>query len=234
VVEFGMPKSIYETPPSRKEKKVGSRRHPSRPKTADHVDPTTSKRGRPRSARADAAIFRATLELLPEHGLRGLSMEAVAAKAGVGKATLYRRFPSKQELVAATLRTIRSTKPPLDTGSVRGDILALVRREIAAAKRVPHLSRFAPRLLADVADEPEMLAIAQETVVTNDREMLGEIVRRGIMRGELRPDLDVDSAAELLHAPLIYRFLMSGGRLDAFRGSDFMRLIDTFLAGLAP
>ena len=73
------------------------------------VEAKHRKRGRPRSAEADAAIERATLELLPEHGLRGLSMEEVARRAGVSKATLYRRFPSKKELVEAALRAIRAS-----------------------------------------------------------------------------------------------------------------------------
>jgi len=160
-------------------------------------------------------------------------MEAVALKACVSKATLYRRFPSKHELVAAALRTVRSVSTAPDTGSFRGDLLELVRREVARAKRVPHIGRLAARLLGDLADEPDMLVLVHETVLAIDRERLGEIVRRGIARGELRAKLDVALATELLHASLIFRFLTSGGRLSTLRGSDLTPLIDTLLAGLA-
>jgi AcrR family transcriptional regulator len=160
-------------------------------------------------------------------------MEAVATRAGVSKATLYRRFPSKRELIAAALRTIRSTRPVPDTGSFRGDLREMVRREVARAKRVPHIGRLSARLLGDVADEPDMLALLRETVMAIDYAMLGEIVRRGIARGELRPDLDVSLASELLHATLVFRFLTSGGRRDPLSDRNSTRLIDTLLVGLA-
>lgn len=190
-------------------------------------------RGRPRSPQADAAIFRATLELLPEQGFRAFSMEAVAARARVSKATLYRRFPSKRELIAAALRAIRSTRPAPDTGSFRGDLRELVRREVARAKRVPHIGRLAARLLGDMADEPDMLALVQETVMAIDCAMLSEIVLRGIARGELRPNLDVSLASEILHASLVFRFLTSGGRLNPMASRDSSRLVNTLLAGFA-
>ena len=190
-------------------------------------------RGRPRSSAVDAAVLSATLELLPEQGFRSFSMEAVAAKAGVSKATLYRRFPSKYELVAAALRTIRSVGSAPDTGSFRGDLLELVRQEVARAKRVPHIGRLAARLLGDLADEADMLALVHETVLATDHERLGAIVRRGIARGELRSELDVALATELLHASLIFRFLASGGRLSTLGGRNLTPLIDTLLVGLA-
>jgi AcrR family transcriptional regulator len=189
-------------------------------------------RGRPRSAKADASIFRATLGILQEQGFRAFSMEAVATRARVGKATLYRRFPSKRELITAALRTMRSSQPVPDTGSFRGDLREVVRREVAHAKRVPHIGRLAARLLGDVADEPRMLALLRETVIALDYAMLGEIVCRGIARGELRSDLDVPLASELLHATLVLRFLTSGGRRDPLGERNSARLVDMALEGL--
>jgi AcrR family transcriptional regulator len=191
-------------------------------------------RGRPRSADADAAIFAATLELLPGLGLHRLSMEAVAGKAGVGKATLYRRFASKRELVAAALRTIRSDGPAPDTGSVRGDYLQLAKREVTAARRIPGLEQFAPRLLSDAAGDPELMALAQKTVLAADRTRIAEILHRGVERGELRKDLDIDLATDLLHAPLIYQFLLSGKGLSAIRASYIEKMMDLLEEGLAP
>jgi len=228
VVGLLMPNAIYETPASCKAARGGDT--PDPPPAARHAVPA---RGRPRSSAADAAIFSATLELLPEQGFRSFSMEAVAVKAGVSKATLYRRFPSKHELVAAALRTIRSISAVPNTGSVRGDLVELVRLEVARAKRVPHLGRLAARLLSDLADEPAMLALVHETVMAIDRQRLGEIVRRGIVRGELRAELNVALATELLHASLIFRFLVSGGRLSTLGARNLTPLIDTLLAGLA-
>jgi hypothetical protein len=87
-------------------------------------------------------------------------------------------------------------------------------------------------LLADVADEPDMLALVQETVMATDYARLGEILQRGIARGELRPDLDAALATELLHATLVFRFLTSGARRGALTDPGSARLVDTLLDGL--
>jgi len=159
-------------------------------------------------------------------------MEAVAARARVSKATLYRRFASKYELVAAALQTIRSAKPAPDTGSSLGDLRRLVRRELDVADDVPQFSRLTASLLSDMLAEPEMLSIAQHTVLATDYAMLGQLVDRAVKRGEFRSDLDVSTAIQLLHAVLIYRFLIKGGRADAVAGKDFEKLMDTLLHGL--
>lgn len=208
------------------------RKRKTRPTGCTAAPRPARPRGRPRSPEADAAIYQATLEMLPGQGFRAFSMEAVATRAGVSKATLYRRFPSKQELIAAALRTIRSDRPAPNTGSFRSDLRALVRREVERTKRLPRFGRLAASLLADVADEPGMLALVEDTVMAMDYAMLGEIVRRGIARGELRGDLDVTLASEVLHATLVLRFLTSGARRDPLADPDSARLVDTLLAGL--
>lgn len=211
---------------------AGRRERKAEPNVRADATRSARPRGRPRSPAADAAIFRAALEILPEQGFRAFSMEAVATRAGVSKATLYRRFPAKRELIAAALRTIRSDRPAPDTGSFRGDLRALVRREVERTKRLPRFGRLAASLLADVADEPDMLALVEKTVMAIDYAMLGEIVRRGIKRGELRPDLDVGLGVELLHAALVFRFLTSGAQRDPLAGPDSQRLVDTLMVGL--
>ncbi len=190
------------------------------------------KRGRPRSAEATTAIERATLELLPEHGLRGLSMEEIARRAGVSKATLYRRFSSKKELVAAALSAIRTAQPVPDTGSVAGDLAALFKRERSAAKWVPDIARLVAKLLADSADDAKLFELVQRTLIAFDRRAIGEVLTRGMKRGELRRDTNVGLATDILHGTVVYRVLLSGQGLASLRPSYVRCLLETLLAGL--
>jgi AcrR family transcriptional regulator len=187
--------------------------------------------GRPRSAVADASIVRATLELLLDDGYRALTMEQVRARAGVGKATLYRRYGSKQELVAEAIRHLNQPIDMPDTGAVREDILAVARSVMAGAERVQFAS-FVPRLLAEAAGDREMHAIFYENLVAPRRAVMGDVLRRGVERGELRADLDVELAIDIITGPWVYRLLISGGDPGVYR-ADPTVLLDLILDGLA-
>jgi AcrR family transcriptional regulator len=192
----------------------------------------TRRPGRPRSAAADASIVRATLEVLLEDGYRGLTMEQVRSRAGVGKATLYRRYGSKQELVSEAIRHLNQPIDRPDTGSVRADILAVARSVLAGAQRVGFAS-FVPRVLADAAGDPEMHAIFYENLVAPRRAVMGDVLRRGVARGELRADLDVELAIDALTGPWVYRLLLAGGDADAIYSLDPAALLDLVLPGMA-
>ena len=185
--------------------------------------------GRPRSAAADSAILQATLELLLDTGYRGLTMEQVRARAGVGKATLYRRYGSKEELVAAAVRHLNQEIPVPDTGTVRDDILAVAGSVLAAATRVG-AATFMPRMLAESAGDPEMHRIFYENLVAPRRAVMAAVLRRGVERGELRPDLDVELAVDLIGGPWVYRLLISGGKLPEVGPEG---LVDLVLSGIA-
>jgi AcrR family transcriptional regulator len=189
----------------------------------------TRRPGRPRSPEAHAAILRAALELAAEGGLRGLSMEAIAARAGVGKATIYRRWKTKEALFTEGLRSIALAPDVPDTGSVRGDI------EEAGSAAVGRLSseafRVLPRLLAEAGDDPELLEALHTALLGPRRAVVGAILRRGVTRGELREDLDVDLVTDMLMGPLVARLLMSGGDAATLVGLP-MRVYDTLAAGI--
>jgi len=187
--------------------------------------------GRPRSAAADASIVRATLELLLEGGYRGLTMEQVRARAGVGKATLYRRYGSKQELVAEAVRHLNQPIPAPDTGSVREDILAIARSVVEGAVRVG-AATFIPRLLAEGAGDAEMHAIFYENLVAPRRAIMAGALRNGIARGELRADLDVELATDVLSGPWVYRLLLSGGDASALLAGYPERMLELVLPGM--
>jgi AcrR family transcriptional regulator len=189
--------------------------------------------GRPRSAAADAAIARATLELMLEGGYRALTMEQVRSRAGVGKATLYRRYGSKQELVAAAIRHLNQPLPLPDTGSARTDILTVARTVLAGAERV-QFATFVPRLLAEAAGDPEMHALFYENLVAPRRAVMGEVLRRGVARGELRADLDVELAVDVITGPWVYRMLIAGDDPTELYRADPTALLDLILAGLRP
>jgi len=188
--------------------------------------------GRPRSAAADASIVRATLELLLEGGYRGLTMEQVRARAGVGKATLYRRYASKQELVAEAVRHLNQPLELPDTGSVRTDFLAVARSAQAGAERV-EFATFVPRLLVESVGDQDMHAIFYENLVAPRRAVMAEVLRRGVARGQLREDLDIELAIDVLTGPWVYRLLISGGDPASIYAWDPSGLLELILGGLA-
>jgi AcrR family transcriptional regulator len=135
--------------------------------------PSPRERPRPRAARsaeADEAIVRATLEVLLEEGFRGLSVDAVRQRAGVGKATIYRRFPDKDALVVAAIRSLhKAVDEPPDTGSLEGDVHELFAQGYLSD---PRITSFAPGC-SRRRGQPEMHAIFRSALIEPRRAFLG-------------------------------------------------------------
>jgi AcrR family transcriptional regulator len=169
--------------------------------------------GRPRSAEADEAILEAAVELFAEVGLESLTIEGVAARAGVGKATIYRRYPCKVDLVVAAARcfTQGPVLPP-DTGSTRGDLRELVDGLIEILTTTP-LGRVLPILVAARTRVAE-LDRAYADIVAEKRARSMIVVRRAIERGDLRPDVDPELVIDSYVSPIFYRFLITNAALD--------------------
>lgn len=187
------------------------------------------RRGRPRSERKRRAILDATRELLIEVGYPDLHLEHVAARAGVGKATIYRRWRSKEALVAELLDQLASPHIAVpDTGETRGELLAGVTNPMHALTRTD----FGPvmrALLGQIAANPTIGDPFRDTVVRARRDEIARVVRRGVDRGDLRTDADVDLATELLVGPVYFR-LIFGGALDDELAE---KIVDAFLDGYA-
>jgi AcrR family transcriptional regulator len=188
--------------------------------------------GRPRSVAADEAILRAALELLASDGYRALTMEAVRERSGVGKATLYRRYGSKEELVKAAIVHLNSDIPlPADTGSVAGDFAATAQTILAGAARTGALTLM-PRLLSEVVNDPEMHALFSEHLVEPRRRVVRGIVERAKARGDIRADVDTNVAVDVMVGPVIYRLIIAGG--EASRLGDPAEVLEAVLSGLRP
>jgi len=186
-----------------------------------------TRRGRPRSDRVHRAILDATNELLVAEGFTRLRLEHVAARAGVGKATIYRRWPTKEALCLDLL--LELAEPHLgiaDSDDTRTELLAATTNAIEALTETP----FGPvirALLAQIAGNPALGDPFRATVVRARRDEIRRVIERGVARGDLRPDADPDVATELLVGPVYFR-LIFGGELDAaFAG----RVVDTVLVG---
>jgi AcrR family transcriptional regulator len=186
--------------------------------------------GRPRSAEADEAIVRATLEVLLEEGFRGLSVEAVRQRAGVGKATIYRRFPDKHALVRNAVAHVHADLQAPDTGDLMQDLDVVWEAGYRSNARQTAL---APRLLAESAEDPDMHEIFRSTLIEPRGEMMKTILRRAIERGELRDDVDLEVLIDLMVGPIIYRLLLDRGDATevAKRGTGPIRVL---LDGLRP
>ncbi len=189
--------------------------------------------GRPRSAEADLAIVRAALELLVDDGYRALTMEKVRERSGVGKATLYRRHGSKEELVRAVVEHLHQNLPvPEDTGSLQGDFAAVAANAVANAQST-RFATFMPRVLAEVAHIPELQEIFYEALVRPRRDTLAAILRRAIERGEIRADVDVELAIDVLAGPMIYKIIITGGDLEQIAAMPG-RVLELAMNGLRP
>ena len=199
----------------------------------DNADPSPlplRSPGRPRSPRAERAILDATLELLASEGFGRMTVEGVAAKAGVGKATIYRRWASKLELVLAAVGQLSAhALPELTTGSTREDLIALLRHIIEALTSTI-AGRILPGLVAETARSPELLGVLHDFWISR-RGLMLRVLRQGSAQGDLPDDIDHELIADLLYGPVHYRFLISGAPLGAELADE---LVDAVMRRVGP
>jgi AcrR family transcriptional regulator len=170
--------------------------------------PSPRPPGRPRSPEAERAILDATLELLASEGFDRLTVEGVAASAGVGKATIYRRWPSKLALVLAAVGELSAHPlPELTTGRTRDDLVNLLRHIIEALTGTI-AGRILPGLVAESARSPELIGVLHDFWLSR-RGLMLEVLRQGSAQGDLPEDVDHELIADLLYGPVHYRFLIS-------------------------
>jgi AcrR family transcriptional regulator len=183
-----------------------------------------------RSERSKQAILDATRELLAEEGgVRSLTIEAVAARSGVAKTTIYRRWRDKWELAldAAMIDMLSSFDDPVDVGDTRKELITFVNSAVRTLGSKPYGPAL-QGLASEVATDPELARVYQEYVVEPRRLQIQAVIERGIERGDLRPDTDPRMIQELLIGPIYYRLLFSGPPFDRKLGP---RLVDAVLDG---
>lgn len=179
---------------------------------------------------AEKAILDATRELLAEGGVRELTVEQVASRAGVAKTTIYRRWRGKHELALAVLiDMVENVVATPDLGDTRKELIAFVN---AAVKILGStlMGRVMQGLVSDLATDPELASAFRERVVAMRLAEVRRLIERGIERGDLRPDVDPELAHELLFGPVYYRLLLSGAPLDKNLAK---RIVDSVLPAIA-
>jgi AcrR family transcriptional regulator len=192
--------------------------------------------GRPRSTEADRAIIDAVLEEVIAEGIDGMSIEQVAARAGVAKATVYRRWPNKEALLLDAVTGVEVELPTLTGVSVRDDLVLLVdsmRRRVADAMQPGEsiASRLYPCMIAEGTRHPEIAAKYKQRVVEQRREAVRTVLRRGIANSELRGDLDIETMLLLVIAPMLVQMYMwsAGAELPPESSATY---VDGVLDGL--
>ncbi len=188
------------------------------------------RRGRPRSEKARLAILEAAAELLLERGLSAVSMDAVAERAGVSKATIYRWWPTKETLALDALyNEWAAAQPPArSTGSLRGDLLALLRPWSRLASSRPY-GRVIAGLVTEAQMNPEFAEVYLARFVEPRRELARAVFRRAIERGEIPANTKVEVALDLLYGALYHRLLHGHAPLN----DRFVRdVVDTALDGI--
>jgi AcrR family transcriptional regulator len=190
----------------------------------------TRRPGRPRSEAAEHAIIDATLDLFAAEGVEGVCVEAVAAKAGVGKATIYRRWPGKEELLIDALASLKAEYPELKGVSVREDLIAIAEVIVSDAED-PRRSQQISLWMSEGHKYPKLMSRFKETVVEPRRNVIRAVLRRGVDTGVIRADADTELAM----------FMLTGAVMTCTKHGDIPftpgfaeHLVDELMAGLAP
>ncbi len=187
--------------------------------------------GRPRDGRVDQAIVETTLALLAEVGPTALSVEEVASRAGVSKATIYRRFPTKDDLVVAALASLNES---LMAGAVDGpvrDVLVTLVTAWWEQNADSRSGQLFPRVLAHAKSNPRMFCSFYDQVIEPRRDVYRAVIGRGIEAGELRSDTDVELLTTLIIASSVYTLQIRASGRDALPGVGPAELVDGILAG---
>jgi AcrR family transcriptional regulator len=172
--------------------------------------PSAPSAGRPRSEEAHRAILEATLSLLVDVGYSGLTVEGVAQRAGVGKATIYRRWPSKLPLVIEAFRQLPGLEEA-DTGDLATDLEQMLKSYLRTYHSTP-LGAVVPSLAGELPHNPELMELFAP-VVRARRQPLLRALERAVARGEIPADLDLDLAADLIFGPITVRTFFTRAKL---------------------
>lgn len=196
--------------------------------------PAAARRGRPRSAAVDRTVIDTVLRLVSEGAsISDLSMEGIAREAGVGKASVYRRWPGKDALMIDVLSAIDGTPPGKSTGVLRDDLITAIEylRRRSLAKRESKLMR---SMLSQAESSPLLWKRYHDTVIAGRRRLLTDLLERGIASGEIRPELgeDLDLLTDMVVGPVLARATL---RPDAPLPEHLAELVvDTLLDGMRP
>ncbi|MFF3466153.1 TetR/AcrR family transcriptional regulator [Streptomyces sp. NPDC001984] len=189
-------------------------------------------RGRPRSEAVERAILEGVMRLLEEGvPLAELSIERVARTAGVGKATIYRRWSGKEELFVDVMRAAEPPDPELPGTSMRDDLVVLL-ESLRQRGLVNRSSAILHNVQAQMKSSPKLWAAYHANVIAPRRNLGLEVLRRGQQGGELRADVDIELANDMFVGPMLVRSVLRSD-LDLPEGLP-EQIVDTVLAGLRP
>lgn len=182
--------------------------------------------GRPVDASIERAVVDTVLVELRRTGYRSITMEGIARKIGCARASLYRRWPSKRHLVAYAVVTELGANPSPDTGSLRRDLMGAVRTLITGFQGA--LGPALAGLVGEMADDPTLARTIRKEVLAKRRRSIRAAFRRGIKRGEIRPDVNIELLMDMLTAPFYFRTLFGHVKL---RAAMIEAVVDTVLRG---
>ncbi len=192
------------------------------------AQPVRRPRGRPRDPRVEGVVLSATRDLLLERGFGRLTIAAVADAAGVGKGTIYLRWPDKESLVVSALGEVWEPLVAPDTGTLRGDVLAVLRDAAG------HMNGTPGALLSSVVGEmpryAQLLDLYTSAVIGPWSEVIHTVFTRGVDRGEMRADVDNQLATDAMMGPLVSICIVRGQKVAP---RQVEALADIFLGGVA-
>jgi AcrR family transcriptional regulator len=185
------------------------------------------KQGRTRSAEVDRRILRAAMRVMAREGYAGMSIEGVAAEAGVSRPTIYLRYPGKAELATAALAAYRHQGQPEETGNTREDLIARLRHFRNGIER-PFGMAMVGSVLAEEQSTPELLSLFRERLVEPRRKELRVVLEHARERGELREDGDIEAAVNMLVGSYYAQYLSGASFSDDWPEA----IVETILSGL--
>jgi AcrR family transcriptional regulator len=185
--------------------------------------------GRPRDERIDTEVVSAVLNVLRSGGYRAVTIDGIARKVKRARTSLYRRWPSKRNLVAYAVVSEMGHNPAADTGALRGDLEAAVETLLNAF--AGPLGQALAGLVADMAQDDELAQIIRQEVLAARRKSMREAFARARARGEVRPDLDVELALDMLTGPFYFRTLFGHAAITRRMTRD---VVDYVLRVAAP
>jgi AcrR family transcriptional regulator len=183
------------------------------------------------SSVTDEKILDATRELLVTHGVHGLTVEGVAARSGVAKTTIYRRYRSKNELaLAVLLHMVKTVVAVPELGETRAELIAFVNLAVKVLGSTL-MGRVMQGLVSDLAADPALAEAFREQIVAARLAEVRRLIDKGIERGDVRPGVDYELVHDLLFGPVYYRLLLSGSALDQDLAE---RIVDAVMPWLSP